>query len=165
MLRAATAATGQWAVVEQVAPDPVPLVLWPAAAKSRPRIACLIPAVLPKEEALREAVLSTWGADCDVIKFFVASCEPLDVAPDTIDLATEFDHLLCDGDTRINGTSNLIYKGLALVQYAATYFQKEADYFCRVDIDTVFRTDHLRLFLLQYQLTRDWVGWLGTSKI
>mmetsp|Transcript_90233 Transcript_90233/g.243742 ORF Transcript_90233/g.243742 Transcript_90233/m.243742 type:complete len:251 (+) Transcript_90233:1-753(+) len=153
---------------EPIAPAGAPTGTAMVAA-ARVRLSCLVPLVWPAERVFREAILRTYGPECDELRFFVAGDGVAAAAGgrggfgEVIDLRATFPRLPRDRQEfhRVSaegpslGSANTIAKMLHMLLWAAdehgrlgrlgrTMSASEVWWFCRLERDTYFLPENFR---------------------
>ena len=151
-----------------------------AGAANRPDVApvsCLVPLVWPAQRPNMEAIMRTYGTDCDDLQFFIAAeGEParreLDgaeiinlhaVYPDKVPPdRTEFHREV--GAAPAKTTSNTIVKLLHMLLWSAEDDRGRPHWHCRLERDTYFLPENFRLLVASLGLDAADPHYLGVRE-
>ena len=151
-----------------------------------PRVSCLVPIVWPRQLPFLEAIVETFGGDCDELCFFISSDSVLQIELDRmmsrsrvhmsiINLHAWYPVVPPDrdefhretGDRPKHDTFNTIIKLLHMLRWAAENKRsaaKEQWWYCRLERDTFFIPENFRFLVVSERLDASKPQYLGVRQ-
>ena len=159
------------------------------AGMQLPRVSCLVPIVWPRQQAFLQAIVETFGGDCDELLFFISSesvsQSDLDTIAATHDVAMFIINLHAwypvvppdrdefhreTGERPRHDTFNTIIKLLHMLRWAGEHRAQLGHgpsgqwWYCRLERDTFFIPENFRLLVTSERLDASKPYYLGVRQ-